>query len=101
MPKKGSSNLGRLTKDAKDKRKNREDVDYAAVEREKHNKRMAVRREDEEFREQRRLETADYRKTKAKSEAKSGRQRDDMIARKQAEEAQAAARVKENLAKLY
>ena len=39
MPKKGSSNLGRLTKDAKDKRKNREDVDYAAVEREKHNKR--------------------------------------------------------------
>ena len=35
MPKKGRSNLGRLTKKAKDMRKKREDIDYTEVERQK------------------------------------------------------------------
>ena len=76
MPKKGRSNLGRLTKKAKDMHKKREDDDYAAVEREKNKTRMAAHREDAEFREQKRLEQAEYRKTKAFSDAKSGKQKD-------------------------
>ena len=100
MPKKGRSNLGRLTKKAKDMRKKREDDDYAAVQREKNKTRMAAHREDAEFREQKRLEQAEYRKTKAFSDARSGKQK-DAFARKKAEEEEKAAHVKKNISKLY
>ena len=100
MPKKGRSNLGRLTKKAKDMRKKREDDDYAAVEREKNKERFAAYREDAEFREQKRLEQAEYRKTKAFSDAKSGKQK-DAFARKNAEEEEKAAHLKKNTSKLY
>jgi len=71
MPRKGRSNLGYRTKDANDKRKKRQDIDYAAREREETKKRLARRREDEELREQKSLEDAEYRLSKARSCSKS------------------------------
>ena len=99
MPKKSRYNLGYRSKAAEGMRKKREDPEYAEKEREETRERLARRREDEGLREQKRLQDAEYYKSKARSRSKSGA-RVDKLKEQQLKKDEHTAKVKENWIKV-